>query len=253
MESSLAILDCRSLLGRSVVFQVPTVTCFEPDHVGPAAFAILVLVVLIILLPLWMVIELFVARRKCGGELNYEAAGERREELLQSIYLPYKPKWFYAEPMFILERAAILLMFTWFGDDANNRTLAYIALFSSVAFIRIYIDPYENAMESLLSREICLCWLIFLAIKYTIFQSAVDVTPVLDCFMFLPVVLHGLRWIWRWYSRVGEKAVEKIATTANVSSKFIKSAWEYERPSAGSRHDGETAPLSSGDVQMHHV
>ncbi|KAI8848421.1 hypothetical protein BC829DRAFT_214709 [Chytridium lagenaria] len=51
VEASVALLDCRNILGSLVLYTDPTVECFESSHVGPVSFAILIIVLLLVVHP----------------------------------------------------------------------------------------------------------------------------------------------------------------------------------------------------------
>ncbi|KAI9346431.1 hypothetical protein DFJ73DRAFT_469429 [Zopfochytrium polystomum] len=199
IEASLALLDCRHIEQTSVLFYVPTEVCFSNEHVGPGAFAILVLFLFLGVAPLSMSIVLFRLWREKKIDVDEDCDSNEQAVLPQlhkSLYENFRGDYFFMEPIFIWEKGLVVMIFSFFGNQAEmSQTIAFIVLFSALCLARVYIQPFNEVIEAYLNREICLGWLIVLVIRYAMSQTKVVLAPLVAIVMFLPAALHVGRWI----------------------------------------------------------
>ncbi|KAJ3108045.1 hypothetical protein HDU96_007697 [Phlyctochytrium bullatum] len=196
IEASVSLLECRSVMGELVLFKAPYVKCYKGNHNGPVAFAIIVLLVILGVLPLALIGLL--GRLKQEGRVVYDKTAElsQRDQLYQNLYLQYRPQYLFMESYFIFERGAVVILFTILHEENLSSAFGYVGIIGAIVFVRIYLQPFESQLESFLSREVAVCWLILLAIKYTTFRAGnPSVGPYIIFIMLIPPVLHVIRLI----------------------------------------------------------
>ncbi|KAJ3214232.1 hypothetical protein HDU67_001939 [Dinochytrium kinnereticum] len=244
VEASVAILECRTILGKNVLFRAPSIECFKGGHVGPVAFAILIIVLLLGVLPVTIVAIMMKLKRE--NRITYETDEDIpfADQLLQNLYLQYKPEFMFIEAYFTLERGILVIFFTVLDEDNPWSSFGYILIIGATMFIRIYVQPYRSQLEAYLNREICACWIILLAFKYTTFQSqSQGITPYVLAIMLVPPCLHVLRLIMS-YAFHGKKSMERsIEDLASRSNTTTKKATVKSKAS-----DSERVPLSTGNL-----
>ncbi|KAJ3095356.1 hypothetical protein HDU97_007015 [Phlyctochytrium planicorne] len=196
LEASVSLLECRTIVDKVVLHKAPTVECFKGSHVGPVTIAIIILVIILGALPLTIFVVLNNLKR--ANQITYDKHGNisHYEQMLQNLYLQYKPEFLFVEAYFILERGAIVIFFTVFSEDNKWSAFGYILLIGAIMLVRVYVQPFQSQLEAYLSREVCQCWLILLAFKYTAYQpDALGIAPYVIAIMFLPPTLHIVRLI----------------------------------------------------------
>ncbi|KAJ3191580.1 hypothetical protein HDU67_005800, partial [Dinochytrium kinnereticum] len=192
VEASLNILDCRDFMNNSVVFRVPEQICFRGGHIGPAAFAIIVLLLLLLITPLSQAIALGIMWKK--GQIDYnfdERKHDASVEMRRTLYEQYRPQYFFMEPVISLERGLIIVLFAELGFTSGYNYLIYASLFAILCLTRQYIQPYKEIIEAYLEREMLLGWIAILAFRLASFNTSENnVVPYVIVVMFLPVALH---------------------------------------------------------------
>ncbi|KAI8848422.1 hypothetical protein BC829DRAFT_214700 [Chytridium lagenaria] len=179
---------------------------------------------------------------KKQNRISYEKHADLplTDRLLQNLYLQYKPQYMFIEAYFIIERGLIVIFFTVLPEENLWSAIGYIILFGSIMFVRIYLQPFQDKLEDYLNREISLCWLMLLALKYTSYRSqSYSIAPYVIAIMFLPPTLHVFRLIVSYVRGKGRrvaKSMEEIyeATTSKKVG--------YDK------NDPERVPLSHGNL-----
>ncbi|KAJ3322249.1 hypothetical protein HDU76_013930 [Blyttiomyces sp. JEL0837] len=195
VEASLSLLDCRNIEGTYVLFPAPSQRCYQGSHIPAAAFAYLMLAALLIAFPTFIGCILYSLWKR--GQLDYDEKDKEevsvKEQMLQSLYLNFKPDYFFIEPLLTLEKGVIVfILFMTGGSDNTN--LPFILLFAMICALRIYIQPYQSVLEAYLNREICLGWLILLALKITAdTPNTFRISSWVTLFIILPIAFHATR------------------------------------------------------------
>ncbi|KAJ3138174.1 hypothetical protein HK101_003770, partial [Irineochytrium annulatum] len=222
VETSLTILECGPLEGVSVVTKVPQVQCFSQPHIGPAAFAIFMLVILLGVLPALLGMLLY--RISSCGQISYNVEemsyGQR---LLSTLYISFKPELFFMLPVIIIEKGVVCILFTLMTrySDASQQNV-HIIILAILCQTRVYFQPYGSPLEAYLNREICIGWLVLTAFREYTLNYAVELSTrtEITIVVFLPVVLHVIRWFWtnRGYHAELVEAIQStgIASMANA-------------------------------------
>ncbi|KAI9346435.1 hypothetical protein DFJ73DRAFT_837931 [Zopfochytrium polystomum] len=200
IEAALALLDCRRVEKLSrVLFFVPSEVCFSGEHVGPGAFAIIILVVFLVMVPLCMSAVLWKLWKSDELDFEDDVPGDRAEvvaHLKKSLYENFKPDYFFMEPVLIWEKGLVVAIFSFFGNQsASAQSVAYIVLFAVLCLSRVYVQPFKAVVEAYLNREVCIGLLLTLEIRFAMAQKDVNLAPLVGLVMFLPAALHMGRWI----------------------------------------------------------
>ncbi|KAJ3400113.1 hypothetical protein HDU80_007258 [Chytriomyces hyalinus] len=221
IEAALALLNCDLVHGVHVLYYVPTVECFSAEHIGPAVFAGIVLLVVLVLYPLGLLILLaYLWKRKRIVANPRHSTGDTPNEkntmdrVYQAFYVAYRPQFFYMESVLIWERAAIVMVFTFLNHQEESvASLAFLAMFAVFCFTRIYIQPFKKHLQVYLNREIGIGFLVLLAFRqYAKHEpEGVAIRPFVILFMLFPVVCHTVRWIQE--SALGLKTVRYSTST----------------------------------------
>ncbi|KAJ3284506.1 hypothetical protein HDU79_008075, partial [Rhizoclosmatium sp. JEL0117] len=217
VEASLNLLNCDTVQGVSRLYQVPTVICYTPAHNGPAAFAFIVLGLLLFVYPLWLLLLLLWLWHKDRISVidDYHFKDRPMDQIYEAFYMPYRPKFFYMESVVIWERGLIVLTFTFLNHYTDSlAAIAYLAIFSLSGFARAYIQPYKKLLQVYLNREIGIAFLVLLILRqYAKFEpEPLSVTPYVGTMIILPVINHAVRWIRQGYverSQVLERLSEQ--------------------------------------------
>ncbi|KAJ3309457.1 hypothetical protein HDU76_003622 [Blyttiomyces sp. JEL0837] len=147
IEASLSIVDCRHLLDKQVVFTIPNVDCFAKQHVGPAAFALGVMMLFFVILPIFLSVVLYYLwknKKIVYHSLETIASTDHDhddhehglsliDEMTEHLYANYKPEYFFMEPIMILERGLIVAFFAIFDTESDvYQVNAYVVLFAAI-------------------------------------------------------------------------------------------------------------------------
>ncbi|KAJ3095355.1 hypothetical protein HDU97_007014 [Phlyctochytrium planicorne] len=248
LEASVSLLECRNIVDKTVLHKAPNVQCFKGSHVGPVTIAIIILVIILGVLPLTIFVVLNNLKR--ANQITYDKHGNlsHYEQMLQNLYLQYKPEFLFIEAYFILERGAIVIFFTVFSEDNKWSAFGYILLIGTIMLVRIYVQPFQSRLEAYLSREVCQCWIILLAFKYTAYQpEALGIAPYVIAIMFLPPTLHIVRLISVYTKKGGnghahghnniKKSIEDLAKNVGGKGKNYNDDSERVPLSTENLHD----------------
>ncbi|KAJ3168141.1 hypothetical protein HK101_011658 [Irineochytrium annulatum] len=193
VESSLTI----EIEGVNVVAKVPQIVCMSQPHIGPAIFAIIVLVILLGVVPCGLCFMLY--RLWSMNGITYDADASPGQRLFQTLYISFKPELFFMLPVIILEKGLVCVLFTLMGhyDDGTQQN-AHILILACLCAIRIYCQPYFNPLEAYLNREICIGWLVLIAFRFYALSFPVSLAIQIEVSIVvgLPFVLHAMRWMW---------------------------------------------------------
>ncbi|ORY51367.1 hypothetical protein BCR33DRAFT_453286 [Rhizoclosmatium globosum] len=202
VEASLAILDCRSLMGRNVDFQAPDEKCFGPNHMPAAIFAIVMLILLLGVYPTMLVFQL--RKLKINNRLKYDVDPDSLtviDELNLTLYADYRQSYYFMGPILVWEKGVLVLLFKLLLGKVNGIGFTYVAILAVLCFERIYVQPYLFGIEAYMNREIVLCWLILMAINLSTLESGFNqnVGGVITFLLILPAALHICRWAYSAY------------------------------------------------------
>ncbi|KAJ3031833.1 UNVERIFIED_CONTAM: hypothetical protein HDU68_012339 [Siphonaria sp. JEL0065] len=219
VEASLAILDCRNVMGRVVDFQAPDVVCFQGEHLPAAIFSIFVLVVLLGAYPGFIALQLY--RINKAGKLKYdedEANLTIIDELNMTLYADYRRAYFYMGPVLIWEKGILVLLFKLLNGKVMGIGFTYVCILAVLCFQRIYIQPYLYGIEAYMNREIVLCWLVLMAMNLSTLEYDQNIGGAVTFILVLPAVLHVLRWGHSaWHGHHASMIAGSAASTAGGS------------------------------------
>ncbi|KAI9350686.1 hypothetical protein BDR26DRAFT_851336 [Obelidium mucronatum] len=220
VDSSLLLLQCAKVEGANVLSKMPQVQCFGPDHIGAAAFAIVVIVLMLLVLP--SVISYLLYKLWRSDMIKYETEGlSPIQTLFQCLYIIYKPEMFYTMPVTIIEKGFIAILFTMLAHTEKHiQTNAYIMVLSALCATRIYWQPFGNHLEAYLNREIALGILAMIALRQYTDQYGVSAFTLAEIgvVIFLPPLFHVLRWIKGNYSKHRDTILEAVKPGLSIRS-----------------------------------
>ncbi|KAJ3399746.1 Gamma-aminobutyric acid type B receptor subunit 1 [Chytriomyces hyalinus] len=239
IDASLLLLQCMPFEGQSVLRGAPQIVCFSLEHSGPAAVAIIVLVLMMILFPLG--ITLLLVKIKRANWVTYEHGDVSQiQSLFQCLYHAYKPEFYYMMPITIIEKGLTSTMFALLAP--TNVTLqldVYIVVLIFTCATRIYWQPYNNTLEAYLNREVSLGILAMIAFRqYTDHFGVSDLLMAeIGIVIFLPLVLHMMRWTQKNYFKHKEVIQDIISkkTGSQFSGKQSKKTQGSGSHAASSR------------------
>ncbi|KAJ3282528.1 hypothetical protein HDU79_009861 [Rhizoclosmatium sp. JEL0117] len=229
IDASLILLQCVDILGRHVLASAPEVECFSSEHAPAAALAIIILIVFLGFVPL--LIAYILKKLHKGGNIKYEEDGITNiERLFQCLYIVFKPEMYYMMPITMLEKGVTSILFTMLVRlNEMVRINVYIIFLGFLCATRIYWQPYHNALEAYLNREISLGILVMIAFRqYTDHYGVTNASLAqVGVIVFLPVVFHLIRWFRSNVEKHQDKIASVLAsaniTTTKTSSHSIKS------------------------------
>ncbi|KAJ3190794.1 hypothetical protein HK101_008353 [Irineochytrium annulatum] len=197
-EAALSILQCNDLLGLTVVTNVPSMQCLSTPHIGPLVFSISLLILLLGAVPFLV----FVILRKIWMTRTfiYSFDVKATQRLLQCLYVYFKPELWFALPVIMLEKGLISILFTLIQKyDETVQLIVHILVIGGLCTGRIYLQPYAASLDAYLNREICVGWLVLIALReYMELYGATTVARVAVVFvLFIPALLHCMRWMHR--------------------------------------------------------
>ncbi|KAI9339387.1 hypothetical protein BDR26DRAFT_390072 [Obelidium mucronatum] len=129
VEACLAILDCRTVMGRVVDFQAPDVVCFQGYHLPAAIFAIFVLIILLCVYPGFIAWQLY--RINKADKLKYDEDEENLtvlDELNMTLYSDYRRSYFFMGPVLIWEKGALVLLFKLLNGKVLGIGFVYVCI-----------------------------------------------------------------------------------------------------------------------------
>ncbi|KAJ3142011.1 hypothetical protein HK100_003874 [Physocladia obscura] len=209
VEASLAILDCRSVMGRNVDFQAPDTVCFTGNHLSAAVFAILVLVLLLGIYPgaiAWKLHKIYKS-----GNIKYEGDDKTItiiDELNMTLYGDFRRSYFFIGPILIWERGALVLLFKLLNGKVYALGFSYICILAV---------PYLFGIEAYMNREICLCWLVLMALNLSTLEYDLNIEGIVTFILILPAALHLLRWGFSAYKSKNKNIDSNMEQSLNGS------------------------------------
>ncbi|ORY39005.1 hypothetical protein BCR33DRAFT_788456 [Rhizoclosmatium globosum] len=206
VEASLVLVECVDIEHHSVLYKIPSIECYSQQHAGPAAFAYIVLIILLFIYPAGLLSTLLFLRTK--GRILHHHSDETHnpmDRIIEPFYISYRPSYFFMEAVQVWERAIIVLCFTYLhhaGDEATS--VPYLGIFITICLIRIYIQPFKNESLLYLSREIGISFIALLFLnQYANHVGQQKPTVFILFLMVFPVVNHLLRWAAMTYRLPG--------------------------------------------------
>ncbi|KAJ3186393.1 hypothetical protein HK101_009684 [Irineochytrium annulatum] len=100
----------------------------------------------------------------------------------------------------MLEKGLISILFTLIQKyDETVQLIVHILVIGGLCTGRIYLQPYAASLDAYLNREICVGWLVLIALReYMELYGATTVARVAVVFvLFIPALLHCMRWMHR--------------------------------------------------------
>ncbi|KAI9336281.1 hypothetical protein BDR26DRAFT_489201 [Obelidium mucronatum] len=227
IDSSLLLLQCTEIEGKNVLSQVPQVECFSSQHAAAAALAVVVLIAMIVGLP--CLISLVLYKLWKADLIVYDEEGLTPiQKLFQCLYIIFKPEMFYMLPVTIVEKGVISILFAMMSRYPSLVQMnTYIIVLSGLCGTRIYWQPFANHLEAYLNREIALGILAMIALRQFTDQYGVSNFALAEIgfAIFLPPVLHIIRWIQGNYQKHKEVIGQVIRKASLNGSKSSKSGF----------------------------
>ncbi|KAI8617927.1 hypothetical protein BC830DRAFT_52225 [Chytriomyces sp. MP71] len=221
-------LQCNTVEGKYVLFKAPSVQCFSGAHSGAAAFAIIMLILLLGVLPLTLYFIL--SRLHKSDNITYEHDGITNiQKLFQCLYIVFKPEFYWFMPITMIEKGVTSILFTLLIKyDEKTQVNVYILFLAFLCAMRIYWQPYYSHLEAYLNREISLGILVMIAFRQYTSQNGVSTGTIaqVGIIVFLPVVMHAIRWISANYVKHQDIILEqtgKFTSKMGGSGSMIKS------------------------------
>ncbi|KAJ3072019.1 hypothetical protein HDU98_004419 [Podochytrium sp. JEL0797] len=243
VDSSLILLQCNEVVGKYVVRMAPSVECFSSSHAPAAALAIIILFFFLGCVPLF--IWFILMRLSAGDNIKYESEGiSNIQQVFQCLYIIFKPEMYFMMPVTMVEKGVTSILFTMLTKfDEQTQVNVYIIFLGFLCATRIYWQPYQNHLEAYLNREISLGILIMIAFRLYTDHYGVSTASLVQIgiVVFLPVVLHIIRWTRSNY----EKHQHKISGVIN-SSRLAVSKFSAKGSQKGSKI-GRSATTNAED------
>ncbi|KAI9350706.1 hypothetical protein BDR26DRAFT_851369 [Obelidium mucronatum] len=221
VDSSLLLLQCQTIEGKNVLTQAPQIECFSAQHVGAAAFAIIIISIMMVGLPLGLAYLLY--RLWKGDMIKFEHSGlSPLQKLFQCLYIIFKPELFFMMPVTILEKGLVSVLFTLMSRYTGRVQMnVYVMVLSLLCATRIYIQPFSNHLEAYLNREIALGILAMIGLRQYTDQYGVSTLTLLEIglVIFLPPFLHIIRWTQGNYHKHKEVIHEVVSKRSRNGSR----------------------------------
>ncbi|KAJ3202925.1 hypothetical protein HDU67_000194 [Dinochytrium kinnereticum] len=193
IEASLNILDCRDVMKRTIVFRAPESNCLRGEHLGPAVFAISILAICILILPLSIAISLGIIWKNGQSTVTERDQGN-------------------CEPA--IEWGVMYVAATHILLDTYNY-LIFISLFVLICLIRLYIQPYRDMISAYIEREMVVCWIVIMTYRLASFRTPTDnVIPYVNVFLFFPIASHAVNLFkprYQYLTNFGIRISDSIA------------------------------------------
>ncbi|KAJ3190797.1 hypothetical protein HK101_008356 [Irineochytrium annulatum] len=100
----------------------------------------------------------------------------------------------------MLEKGFIAILFTLIQKyDETVQLMVHTLVIGALCTGRIYLQPYAASLDAYLNREICVGWIVLIALREYIELYGASIVPRVAVLfvIFIPALLHCLRWIYR--------------------------------------------------------
>jgi hypothetical protein len=110
-----------------------------------------------------------------------------------------------------------------------------VILFSLFSLYKSYIRPFRHERDNLLNQEICIGWLIVVAIKYARLSDYIvyGASPLLAFIMIYPIISHSIRFIYDLVKELrGKVKLRKVFPSIGVPPPFTSLTQQTAKPAA---------------------